>query len=227
MNSLVELSKVFGVDSLAASRLVPLVQEGLDIHRLAYNSVKNDGLEIEKGFYDLAKKLIEQGEPANRLDSGRIRAIQKLTGIYGEDSEVLNSLMLLETPRSGVKEWASFASDSDKNKELFAAEALKARRPEDLRIEKLKDLVNLADLQQWFPLDSKSMSSLRELQNQSLSAARLSRFVSERPESRVPIVEQLIDRGADSNRFNEQMNLIGLPDDVGFRVADDLTAAGV
>ena len=154
-------------------------------------------------------------------------SIRNLSRIYGEDSEPFHSVMRLESPKTTLAELAKFASDSEQNKELLADRAMKASRPEDLRLDKLKDLPNLAKLQEWFPSDSRAMSTLKELQQQSLSAARLEQFIREEPSTRVPIVEQLIDRGADSARFNDQMSLNGLPDDVALRVADELRVSGL
>ena len=238
LRALGSVSRVFGDDSFASSRLVPLANEGLDIPGLAFQGGITGGVAhafgedinakvtYDQAYMDLAKTMIEQGESADKLQPIRLMDIRNLTRMYGEGSDSLNNVLRLESARTTLHELARFASDSEQNRDLLADRAMKVGRPEDLRLDKLKDLANLTKLQEWFPSDSKAMSALKELQQGSLTASRLEQYIREDPSVRVPIVEQLIDRGADSDRFNDQMSLNGLPDDVAIKVADDLRVSG-
>ena len=69
LGALTTMSEAFGAESIATSRLVPLANDGLNVAGLVHRSGLGYGFSRDQNYIDLAKKLIEQGEPVNKLEA--------------------------------------------------------------------------------------------------------------------------------------------------------------
>ncbi len=179
----------------------------------------------------IVQRLLDGKSSAGQLNPDRIAALSKLIGIFGEDSYPLQRLLAMESQRFSLVDVQRFLEPDQSNKSILVPLQSKKsileaalHSPElNLTSKDLLDKSNLPRVAQFFHLgNSDAFQRIEEYQKQgSLSALRLSRYLSASPESRGPVIDRLLKEGASAARLNAQMSLSVLPDELAYQLSKD------
>lgn len=150
-----------------------------------------------------------------QFDYHRLRSLSSLTGWFGENSQMMQSILKLEREGLALEELADLLNQ-DAVKQVHVQTLIAKGAPiEQVRQALENDCIGLANV--LGPAESQFMN---ELIAKRLRVGQLRTFIADNPVDRLGLVEDLIRSRETVERFHAQMDLAMLPDDVSRSLID-------
>ena len=224
LQGLLDLNRMFGEDSLTMRNI--LVMEygpSLKLPAMAAFASTNTGrLFISKIVSD---PNLDIWAPSHTAFLSPILAA--LDARLKPDAAMAARLVALVGTDVDFSALSRFLEDKPARSQIVADVLRDSDGTKRLTVPNLLDIEALRSLQPYFAATPAVMPYLERLQKNGLSATRIAEFVADRPESRSKTVEELVRANADIRRFNDQMRLMVLPDNIASRLVDSSAAGGM
>ena len=219
LDARITLPKLLGEHSDSGPRMQHLLDVGASLTGIKY--FVDDG--SETADMSVVLKLLDQKANVEQLNPERMAALVKLTERFGEDSDKLQRLLSMESPRFTLADVSKFLQEDPNNESILATVLDSPDISRNFSSKALLDKTNLPHVAQNFhPSSHDALQRIEEYQKQgSLSALRLSRYLAASPESRTPIIQRLLNEDASAARLNAQMSLSVLPDELAYQLSKD------